>query len=349
MGSSIVPKKGVCAKKASVINHIPEDRFLFSVLGTDNDSFYEAIMEHFFEIRYFYKKDGNFIDFDFEDNTNWNSFKGVNVVYIAQDYLNSLCFADKFESLLINLLERGYQVLVPVDIFYIDAYEVRGFHFSHTLHIAGLARDGQGYYCQDFFRGFYRTELIPGNNILEAVCNYWKARYRNARGQENCTGLAAIRRKQEFVYQFRPRVFLNRFEDMLNTDYDFRTPSYGMGIFDAIIETHVNEEPFFRPSTTRKFYEFMDDNIELMKYRLGYLSSCDSTFAGEKFLEKCGVLQKFCEQNRRQLVKYELARGRKLIVEKGESVKDMTVSLTWLKEEMTGLIEEILDQAKEIF
>ena len=110
MDSSIALKKVMYTTRTSVVNHIPEDRFLFSAVGTDNDSFYEAIMEHFFEIRYLYNQDGNFIDYDFEDNTNWNSFKGVNVVYIAQDYLNHLCFHDKLESLLTSFLERGYQV-----------------------------------------------------------------------------------------------------------------------------------------------------------------------------------------------------------------------------------------------
>lgn len=349
MGSSIVPRKKTGTKKASVINHIPEDRFLFSVLGTENDSFYEAIMEHFFEIRYFYRKDGNFIDFDFEDNTNWNSFKGANVVYIAQDYLNHLCFTDRLEAEFAFLLEKGYQILVPVDIFYVGAYGVHGFHLSHTLHISGLARDGQGYYCQDFFRSFYKTELIPRSNILEAVGNYWKLGYRNTRGQENCTGLAALKRKEKFVFQFRPRIFLNRFENMLNMDYDFETPSYGLGIFDAVIRTQTNEIPFFRPSAVRKLYEFTDDILEIMKYRLVFLKGCDGMFAADRLLEKCGELQKLCEQNRRHMVRYELSRGRQLIMDKDETVKDMTVPLARLKEEVAALIRQILDQARKVF
>lgn len=349
LGREIVSEKRTDRNNAAVINHIPEDRFLFSVLGTDNDSFYEAIMEHFFDIRYFYKEEGNFIDFDFEDNTNWNVFKGVNVVYVAQDYLNNLCFHDQFENMLTSLLERGYQVLVPVDICYIGAYDIQGCHFSHTLHISGAGRDKEEYYCQDFFRGRYCMKRIPERDILEAVCNYWKLRYRNAQGQENCTGLAALKRKQEYAYVFRPRVFQQRMENMLYMDPAFRTSSLGLGIFDAIIETQSNEIPFWRPSSTRKFYEFMDDNMELMKYRLSYLRNCKDGFGEEEFLIKCCEIQKFCRQNRKYLAEYEIRHHRRLIVDKDETVKDMTAPLLWLKEEVISLFGKIQLLTGELF
>lgn len=288
-------------KNTSIINHIPSDNFLFSVLGINNDSFFEAIMEHFFEIKYSYKAWGNFIDFTFEDASNWSSFKGLNTIYLAQNYLDLISSHTTMEKMVNNFLQLGFQILVPVDVCYIDAYNCHGHHKSHELNIVSIEDNNQAFLCKDFFGGVYKAMVISKYEILDAVCNYKDTYNEQWNGQE--TGLVALKRKERYVYQFQHRFFLNRLYNMMYYKYDFCTPSFGLGIFDAIKETHVNGVGYWRPSTTRRFYQFIADNIELIKYRLLYLNQINSAFRNIDLNLECDRIQKICILQRNKLLK----------------------------------------------
>lgn len=162
-------------------------------------------------------------------------------------------------------------------------------------------------------------------------------------------GWLRLKNKEGYVYQFRPRVFLNRLCNMLHYEYDLCTPSYGLGIFDAIIETHANNINYWRPSTTRRFYQFIADNVELIKYRLLFLCKINSAYRNVDFNIECERIQKFCILQRNKLLKYEILHENKLIVDKEEGVKEMINPLEQLKTQLHKLIEEIVNQFKQIY
>lgn len=338
----------MCLEKDLLINHIPEDNFLFSILGVDNDCFYEAIMEHFFEIRFVYKSWGNYIDFDFEENTNWNSFKGMNVVYFAQNHLDYLCRCGKFKEILISLLRQNYQILVPIDMHYIKSYLCDS-HHSHYLYILRFNQKENFLLCRDFFQNRYMEKWIPEQEVFQAIYNYGETNFRDVRNQKDTTGLAALKKKEGFLFQFRPRIYIKRLSDMLNFDYDFESQSYGLSIFDALIETHMNHVPYWRPSTSRRFYQFIKDNLELMKHRLTYLYKTDTRFAINEYIMRCEQLQKYCGAKRNQILKYEIRCRNEMIVEKGDDVRKMTDSLKFLRDEVVSLVKEMLRLAEKGF
>ena len=117
-------------------------------------------MEHFFEIKYSYKAWGNFIDFTFEDASNWSSFKGLNTIYLAQNYLDLISSHTTMEKMVNNFLQLGFQILVPVDVCYIDAYNCHGHHKSHELNIVSIEDNNQAFLCKDFFGGVYKAMVI---------------------------------------------------------------------------------------------------------------------------------------------------------------------------------------------
>lgn len=190
----------------TIMRHLPEDNFIFAVLEKDTESFYEAIMEHFFDIRFFYRDSINSIEYDFEDNANWNIFKGLDVVYLSQHYINKHSSFDYIKSLIISLLNDDYYLLVPIDKYYIEEYKTDQ-HTSHTLMIGGYHQNHNMFICQDYFTGIYESKIIPVKNVIKGICNYHKTNYINSLGQSNITGVVGLKKKDNYNYSFNLSLF----------------------------------------------------------------------------------------------------------------------------------------------
>lgn len=287
-------------KYPTLLDHIPEDNFLFAVLGTDSEAFYQVIMEHYFCLRHYYKPQFNSIDIDYEDNKKWNAFNGLDVVYLAEDYVRRQ--QDTIVEVILDLLDSGYLLLTYVNEYYIPAYThaYQKYHAEHTMLIGEYVSENDSYICQDYFSKQYGVAFVAKSDLLNAIKNM---------RETNCmhnSGVVALKRKENYTYTFRPIFFLQQLNGMLNTFHNQTDHSYGIGLFDAEKSVLLNNSPIWRPNTFRGLYQLLFDNIELMKYRIHFLYKHFRVFDKERFINACIDIQAKCKLYRNIFLKIEL-------------------------------------------
>lgn len=321
----------------SLIDNLPKDNFLFSVIGTDNDHFYNIIMNHYINMSTYYSHEYNNYYCIYKDSSVWNQFKSLDIVYFSRAYVEKN--VEQVYDLFRELIFQGYCILSYVNKYYIPLYKnsYHRYHSTHEIMLYGYNDETQQFACQDYFCGTYETGKVNANDLLLALINYDQTNYLNYNAS-----IVAIKKRESHFDIYNPYLLRSKLREEIENDY-FSTEYVctGVGIFDAMKSVLTNNISTWRPDTFTRFFQFIHDNVLLMSYRLKYLQSQYSISPSLFCL--CDELKQKCKIYHRIFLKIELKEN-SLLVTKDILKPEYIDYLEKLKADYILLLKNIIAQ-----
>lgn len=321
----------------SLIDNLPSDNFLFSVVGSDNEHFYSVIMNHYINMSSYYSHQYNNYYSLYKDSYMWNQFKNLDVVYFSRAYVEKN--VDQVFNLFRNLIFEGYCILSYINMFYIPLYK-SSYHQNHVTHeimLYGYDDETQLFACQDYFSGIYEQGKVSAGDLLQAIKNYDETNY-----PDYSIGIVAIKRREPCLTMSSPYILRSKLiEEIENDYYSTEYICTGVGIFDAMKSVLTNDINTWRPDAFRRFFQFLQDNVLLMSYRLKYLQSQYSISPSLFCL--CDGLKQKCRIYHNMFLKIEL-KEKTLLVTKDILKPEYIDYLEQLKMDYIFLLKNIIEQ-----
>lgn len=320
----------------SLINNLPSDNFLFSVVGTDNEHFYSIIINHYINMSSYYSHKYNNYYCLYKDSSMWSQFKDLDVVYFSRAYVEKN--VDQVFNLFRHLIFEGYCILSYINKYYISAYKrvYNRHHVTHEIMIYGYDDDTQLFDCQDYFSGIYKQSKVSAEELLQAIKNYDETNY-----SDYSIGIVAIKKREPCQNISSPYILRSKLiEEIENDFYSSEYMFTGIGIFDAMKSVLTNDINTWRPDAFRRFFQFLQDNILLMSYRLKYMQS-QYSFSPSLF-SLCDELKQKCNIYHKMFLKIEL-QEKSFFVSKDILKPEYVYYLEQLKADYVILLKNIIN------
>lgn len=278
--------------KKHMVNWLPADNYLFSVLQNSQIHYEKFVLENYIQMEC--NLNFGYAINIFSDMYQYNNFECFEIVQFNLNQLD--LFSTDIKQIIKKAIDYGYNFLIPVDTFFISQYSTANkFHASHEINVCGYYDDF--FIAQDFFDfKKYKRQNCLQTEVERAIINYNKVEHISP--NYNIVGLKL--KDINTIQDFNIKKFYDGLKNFMSWDKPVSDIYYGIAWFDGII-ADLNENKYrdFRVLEM----QFLLEHISLMMFRLKYLIQKRNIKFLQDILESCMMLYNEVENYKLKLLK----------------------------------------------
>lgn len=257
---------------------IPDDVIVFSMFDSKDTFMQKFIMENYINFYGISPPLLHEVVFRFENFMDYESIHGLERCFIPIGMMKKYYFN---EDIIIQLLDEGYVIRMPVDRSCIDFYG-EGAVGTHHLLIFGADLEERFFICKDFKRHEFIEFTIPFSALMKSTDKY------DNPGSREANGLLALRIDRTVSERIEYARVLSEFHKLGQDIYDSYS-GYGIGAISLFTQDVRDKE--WDSALGYKWYEvsnYMREAAKLMTCRCGILSDifAEKSMTGVEELEQ---------------------------------------------------------------
>lgn len=249
-----------------IINFVPQNNFIFSILEENTHCFKQYIFENYIQTCCFYQPEWKALISRFADDYNRSFIKNkcLECLFVSKESFALLL--PNIIDYIINTINLGFYISLNINMFYIAEYNIKK-HLPHEVMIYGYCIEDKIFYIRDFFQDTYRNGCCTFDELRNAVQYYDLANI-----YYPYAGLLGIKPndKQHISIDFMH--FCTQLYTWLNGILNIRSVSYGVSWFDALSFLLENDGDNMTISSFIMSIYFISQHILLMIKRTDILA-----------------------------------------------------------------------------
>lgn len=327
--------KNILPVNDPIISFVPQNNYIFSILGEGHPLFYEYIFSNYIQIAFDYNYSWAALRTRFYDDYFYNYMKNqcLQCVTVTKEMFPVI--GESPIGMITSLIDLSYYISININVNCIKEYDNKK-HMSHELMIYGYDSDTNEFFIRDFFSGVYRSGKCSFDELIDGIENYHLTNE-----QFMYDGFLAIKSRENYTPKINLIEFANQLHALVNSEYSMRDISFGLSWFDAIIYLLNNDkEHLFVLSLTNSIH-FIQQHIILMRKRTIYLY--DNSILDYRFTTQLNGLESYVAQTKNKCMKIYVKGGYEEMLPFNDTQKEFFIgAFIKIRDDYRGILGELI-------